>query len=81
MWGMRRGVRCAHDLFDKLLILEKSIEGMLRSQPGIHSVKVALLAERGVVEYDPSMWTAEKVAEVCIPIFYRTDAQRCVGNQ
>ena len=37
---------------------------MLRTQPGIYSVKVALLAERGVVEYDPSMWTPEKVAEV-----------------
>lgn len=56
-----------------MLILEKSIEGMLRSQPGIHSVKVALLAERGVVEYDPSMWTAEKVAEVCISIPWRKD--------
>ncbi|KAI5999341.1 copper P-type ATPase CtaA [Pisolithus orientalis] len=39
----------------------ESIEGMLRSQPGIYSVKVALLAERGVVEYDPSVWTYEKV--------------------
>ncbi|TDL23943.1 copper P-type ATPase CtaA [Rickenella mellea] len=34
---------------------------MLRSQEGIHSVKVALLAERGVVEFDPSIWTADKV--------------------
>ncbi|KAI9453717.1 heavy metal translocatin [Lactarius psammicola] len=39
----------------------ESIEGMLRSQPGIHSVKVALLAERGVVEFDPQQWNAEKV--------------------
>lgn len=39
----------------------ESIEGMLRSQAGIHSVKVALLAERGVVEFDPSVWTADKV--------------------
>lgn len=39
----------------------ESIEGMLRSQPGIYSIKVALLAERGVVEYDPSVWTCEKV--------------------
>jgi Cu+-exporting ATPase len=39
----------------------ESIEGMLRSQPGIHSVKVALLAERGVVEFDPMQWTTEKV--------------------
>ncbi|KAJ7281506.1 Cu-transporting P-type ATPase [Mycena rebaudengoi] len=39
----------------------EAIEGMLREQPGIHSIKVALLAERGVVEYDPSVWDAEKV--------------------
>ncbi|KAN0113825.1 copper P-type ATPase CtaA [Russula decolorans] len=39
----------------------ESIEGMLRSQPGIHSVKVALLAERGVVEFDPLQWDAVKV--------------------
>ncbi|KAG0709358.1 E1-E2 ATPase-domain-containing protein [Suillus ampliporus] len=39
----------------------ESIEGMLRSQTGIHSIKVALLAERGVVEYDPSVWTPEKI--------------------
>lgn len=34
---------------------------MLRNQPGIHSIRVALLAERAVVEYDPSIWTVEKV--------------------
>jgi Cu+-exporting ATPase len=39
----------------------ESIEGMLRSQAGIHSIKVALLAERGVVEYDPFVWTPEKI--------------------
>ena len=39
---------------------------MLRNQAGIHSVKVALLAERGVVEYDPAKWTPEKVIEVSI---------------
>ncbi|KAI0918008.1 hypothetical protein AcW1_006994 [Taiwanofungus camphoratus] len=39
----------------------ESIEGMLRSQPGIHSVKVALLAERGVVEYDPDVWNPDKI--------------------
>ncbi|KAI6045662.1 E1-E2 ATPase-domain-containing protein [Pisolithus marmoratus] len=39
----------------------ESIEGMLRAQPGIYSVKVALLAERAVVEYDPAVWTCEKV--------------------
>ncbi|KAJ7334143.1 Cu-transporting P-type ATPase [Mycena albidolilacea] len=39
----------------------EAIEGMLREQPGIHSVKVALLAERGVIEYDPNTWDAEKI--------------------
>ncbi|KAI0291866.1 hypothetical protein BC826DRAFT_1021378 [Russula brevipes] len=39
----------------------ESIEGMIRSQPGIHSVKVALLAERGVIEFDPQQWDAEKI--------------------
>lgn len=41
----------------------EAIEGMLRGQAGIHSVKVALLAERGVIEYDSSIWTAEKLVE------------------
>ncbi|KZT25231.1 heavy metal translocatin [Neolentinus lepideus HHB14362 ss-1] len=39
----------------------ESIEGMLRNQPGIHSIKVALLAERGTVEYDPNVWDPEKL--------------------
>jgi len=37
---------------------------MLRSQPGIFSIKVALLAERGVIEYDASKWTVPKLIEV-----------------
>lgn len=37
---------------------------MLRDQQGIHSVKVALLAERGVIEYDASVWTPEKLINV-----------------
>ena len=47
-----------------------SIEGMLKDQPGIVSVQISLLAERGVVEYDESYvgpngerWTDAKVAE------------------
>ncbi|VDB91973.1 unnamed protein product [Peniophora sp. CBMAI 1063] len=39
----------------------QSIEEMLKSQEGIHSVTVALLAERGVVHYDPYAWTADKI--------------------
>lgn len=35
---------------------------MLRTQPGIHSVKVALLAERATIEFDPLHWTLEKIA-------------------
>jgi len=42
---------------------------MLRQQPGIHSVKVALLAERGVVEYDASKWTVPRLIEVRPSIF------------
>ena len=38
---------------------------MLRGREGIHSVRVALLAERGIVEYDSSKWTVDKiVAEI-----------------
>ncbi|KAM6497163.1 Cu-transporting P-type ATPase [Amanita muscaria] len=39
----------------------EAIEGVLRQQNGIHSVKVALLAERGVIEFDPDIWTTEKL--------------------
>ncbi|KAH9479350.1 Copper-transporting ATPase HMA5 [Psilocybe cubensis] len=39
----------------------EAIEGMLRDQKGIHSVKVALLAERAVIEYDPLHWTVVKL--------------------
>ncbi|KAG9313039.1 E1-E2 ATPase-domain-containing protein [Chiua virens] len=41
----------------------ESIEGVLRTQPGIYSIKVALLAERGVVEYDPNVWTTQKIID------------------
>ena len=37
---------------------------MLRTQRGIHSVKVALLAERGVIEYDPEHWSVDKLVNV-----------------
>ncbi|KAI0035302.1 copper P-type ATPase CtaA [Vararia minispora EC-137] len=39
----------------------KSIEEMLQSQDGIYSVTVALLAERGVVHYNPRTWTVDKI--------------------
>ncbi|GAA5830270.1 hypothetical protein JCM11251_001288 [Rhodosporidiobolus azoricus] len=39
-----------------------AIEGGLRDQPGIVSVKVALLAERAVVEYDSGLWDPSKLA-------------------
>ena len=42
---------------------------MLRDQQGIHSVKVALLAERGVIEYDPNVWTSEKLINVSTTCF------------
>lgn len=37
---------------------------MLRDLPGIHAIKVALLAERGVVEYDPKSWNPDKLITV-----------------
>ena len=40
---------------------------MLKSQEGIHSVTVALLAERGVVHYDPHAWTVDKIIGVSVP--------------
>lgn len=47
-----------------------SIEGQLSSMPGIKSVQVSLLAERGVVEYDPDYvdskgkkWDDARIAE------------------
>lgn len=44
-----------------------SIEGLLKTQPGIVSVQISLLAERGIVEYDETIedpaWTPEKIAE------------------
>lgn len=45
----------------------QAIEGMLRGQKGIYSVKVALLAERGQIEYDPAHWTVDKLVNVCPP--------------
>lgn len=39
---------------------------MLRTQPGIYSIKVALLAERGVVEYDPNVWEPDKIISVSL---------------
>ncbi|KAF9075330.1 E1-E2 ATPase-domain-containing protein [Rhodocollybia butyracea] len=41
----------------------EAIEGMLRPQDGIYSIKVALLAERGVVEFDPKKWNVDKIVE------------------
>ena len=45
-----------------LFAFYQSIEGMLRTQAGIISVTVALLAERAVVVYAPDQWTPEKLA-------------------
>ncbi|KAF9474754.1 Cu-transporting P-type ATPase [Pholiota conissans] len=39
----------------------EAIEGMLRDQKGIHSIKVALLTERAVIDYDPHIWTEDKL--------------------
>jgi hypothetical protein len=37
---------------------------MLREEKGIYSIKVALLAERGVIDYDPAFWTVDKIISV-----------------
>jgi hypothetical protein len=42
----------------------QAIEGGLRNQSGIHSIEVALMAERGVIEYDPALWTVDKLIGV-----------------
>ncbi|KAG8950758.1 hypothetical protein FRC04_007177 [Tulasnella sp. 424] len=39
----------------------EAIESQMRTKPGIHSIKVALLAERAVIEYDPDQWSTEKL--------------------
>ncbi|CAO1624004.1 unnamed protein product [Jaminaea pallidilutea] len=41
----------------------ESIESMLRKQDGIHSVSVALLAERAVVDYSTQQWSATRIAD------------------
>lgn len=41
---------------------------MLREQKGIYSIKVALLAERGIVEYNPDIWDADKLINVSHPV-------------
>jgi len=41
---------------------------MLRNQKGIQLIKVALLAERAVVEFDPIHWTVPKLIDVCVII-------------
>lgn len=46
----------------------QSIEGVLQSQLGIYTVKVALLAERAVVEFDPRVWTTEKIINVTLAV-------------
>ena len=41
----------------------ETIERMIRSQPGIESISVALLAEKATVTFDDSIWTPAKIAE------------------
>lgn len=65
MWILCRGTSVARGILELAVnSIRQAIEGMLREQPGIHSIKVALLAERGVVEYDPKTWDAEKIISV-----------------
>ena len=41
----------------------ETIERMIRNQPGIQSISVALLSEKATVTYDESVWTPDKVVE------------------
>ncbi|SNX81538.1 probable CCC2 - P-type ATPase, Cu(2+)-transporting ATPase [Melanopsichium pennsylvanicum] len=41
----------------------ETIEKMIRSQPGIESISVALLAEKATVTFDDLIWTPAKVVE------------------
>ncbi|KAF8266836.1 hypothetical protein EI94DRAFT_1701476 [Lactarius quietus] len=52
LWASPRGMTCGDCV--------ESIEGMLKSQPGIHSVKVAVLAEGGV-EFDSQQGTNDNL--------------------
>ncbi|KAK6743822.1 hypothetical protein RB195_010865 [Necator americanus] len=40
-----------------------NIQDTIKSRPGIHSCTVSLESEQGVVVFNPSLWTAAKVAE------------------
>lgn len=65
MWLLCRGKSFASVVPLSLLTsLTQAIEGTLRDQKGIHSIKIALLAERGVIEYDPSYWSSDKLINV-----------------
>jgi copper chaperone CopZ len=61
---MCRGIRKPSGMPIRSLNVLQAIEGMLRNQDGIQSVKVALLAERAVIEYDTTRWTTDKLVEV-----------------
>ncbi|KAJ1030862.1 hypothetical protein NDA18_002091 [Ustilago nuda] len=41
----------------------ETIERIIRSQPGIESISVALLAEKAIVTFDDSIWSPEMVVE------------------
>lgn len=53
----------------------ETIERMLRQQAGIRSATVALLAEKGVVEFDDSIWTPAKIAEEIEDMGFEAEVQ------
>src|ERR1700722_664648 len=63
MWILCGGMRI-QSTRNSIAKLRQSIEGMLRTKHGIYSITVALLAERGVIEYDPIVWTTDKLINV-----------------
>ena len=40
-----------------------AVEGAFKDVPGIKNISISLLSERAVIEHDPSLITAEKIAE------------------
>lgn len=58
----------------------KNIEETMGSKPGIVSVKVSLKDKRGVVEYDPAIWTADAVATAIDDMGYEAKLANVAGK-
>lgn len=62
----------------------KNIEETMSGKSGIISIKVALKEKRGVIRYDPALWTPQKVADAVDDMGYEAkaiegeDGKRCL---